>query len=110
VAAAIRRQPIGSGFAKRPPGSVFKPFVYTAALNTAITGGDPVLTPRPWWMIRPPPSTIGDQTYNPANFKHEFMGQVTLRQAMAHSLNVAAVKVAQMAGYQTWSPLRGKRA
>ena len=32
-------------FAKRPPGSVFKPFVYTAALNTAVTGGDPVLTP-----------------------------------------------------------------
>ena len=28
-------------FAKRPPGSVFKPFVYTAALNTAIAGGDP---------------------------------------------------------------------
>ena len=27
------------------------------------------------------------------------MGQVTLRQALAHSLNVAAVKVAQMAGY-----------
>lgn len=87
-------------FAKRPPGSVFKPFVYTAALNTAITGGDPVLTPAS--MVDDSPTTFdnGDQTYNPANFKQEFMGQVTLRKALAHSLNVAAVKVAQMAGYQ----------
>ena len=79
---------------------MFKPFVYTAALNTAINGGDPVLTPAS--MVDDSPTTFdfGDQTYTPANFKHEFMGEVTLRQAMAHSLNVAAVKVAQMAGYQ----------
>ena len=50
-------------------------------------------------MIRRPHSASANQTYSPSNFKHEFMGQVTLRQAMAHSLNVAAVKVAQMAGY-----------
>ena len=86
-------------FAKRPPGSVFKPFVYTAALNTAINGGDPVLTPASVVDDSPPHSTYGNQTYNPANFKHEFMGQVTLRQALAHSLNVATIKVAQMAGY-----------
>jgi penicillin-binding protein 1B len=87
-------------FAKRPPGSVFKPFVYTAALNTAITGGDPVLTPAS--MVDDSPTTFdfGEQSYNPSNFKHEFMGQVTLRQAMAHSLNVAAVKVAQTVGYR----------
>jgi len=87
-------------FAKRPPGSVFKPFVYTAALNTAVNGGDPVLTPAT--MVDDSPTTFdsGNQSYNPANFKHEFMGEVTLRQAMAHSLNVAAVKVAQMAGYK----------
>jgi penicillin-binding protein 1B len=93
-------------FAKRPPGSVFKPFVYTAALNTAITlntatnGGGAVLTPAS--MVDDSPATFdfGTQTYTPANFKHEFMGEVTLRQAMAHSLNVATVKVAQMVGYQ----------
>jgi penicillin-binding protein 1B len=87
-------------FAKRPPGSVFKPFVYTAALNTAITGRDPVLTPAS--MVDDSPTTfdVGDQTYTPANFNQEFMGQVTLRKALAHSLNVAAVKVAQMAGYR----------
>jgi penicillin-binding protein 1B len=85
-------------FAKRPPGSVFKPFVYTAALNTAINGSDRVLTPAS--VVDDSPATFGEgnQIYQPANFKHEFMGQVTLRKAMAHSLNVATVKVAEMAG------------
>jgi penicillin-binding protein 1B len=87
-------------FAKRPPGSVFKPFVYTAALNSGVDGGDPVLTQAS--IVDDSPTTFGDgnQTYTPANFKHEFRGQVTLRQALAHSLNVAAVKVGEMAGFQ----------
>jgi penicillin-binding protein 1B len=86
-------------FAKRPPGSVFKPFVYTAALNSGVTGGDPVLTPAS--IVDDSPTTFGsgNETYSPANFKHEFMGQVTLRQALAHSLNVATVKVGQMVGF-----------
>ncbi|HEX5226702.1 MAG TPA: PBP1A family penicillin-binding protein, partial [Bryobacteraceae bacterium] len=87
-------------FAKRPPGSVFKPFVYTAAMNTAITGGEPVLTPAS--MVDDSPTTFdaGNDTYSPSNFKHEFMGEVTLRQALAHSLNVATVKVGEMVGFQ----------
>ncbi len=87
-------------FAKRPPGSVFKPFVYTAALNTAITGADRVLTPASVVDDSPTTFDYGNQTYSPANFKQEFMGQVTLRRAMAHSLNVATVKVAQMVGFK----------
>ena len=86
-------------FAKRPPGSVFKPFVYTAALNSAITGGDPVLTSASLVDDSPTTFSAGSQTYSPANFKHEFMGQVTFRQALAHSLNVATVKVGQMVGF-----------
>jgi penicillin-binding protein 1B len=87
-------------FAKRPPGSVFKPFVYTAALNSGIAGGDPVLTQASIVDDSPTTFSAGNQTYTPANFKHEFRGQVTLRQALAHSLNVAAVKVGEMAGFQ----------
>jgi penicillin-binding protein 1B len=87
-------------FAKRPPGSVFKPFVYTAALNSAITGGEPVFTPAT--MVDDSPTTFDfeGQTYSPSDFKNESMGPVTLRRALAHSLNIAAVKVAQMAGYK----------
>lgn len=87
-------------FAKRPPGSVFKPFVYTAALRTAITGGDPVLTPASVVDDSPTSFDFGNQTYHPSNFKGEFMGPVTLRVAMAHSLNVATVKVGEMVGFQ----------
>ena len=85
-------------FAKRPPGSVFKPFVYTAALNTAISGANSVLTEATTVDDSPTTFDFGNQTYSPQNFNHEFMGQVTLRTAMAHSLNVATIKVAQMAG------------
>ena len=84
---------------KRPPGSVFKPFVYTAALNTAITGGDPVLTPASSVDDSPTTFEYGNQTYSPSNFNHQFMGRVTLRYALAHSLNVATVKVGEIAGF-----------
>jgi penicillin-binding protein 1B len=87
-------------FAKRPPGSVFKPFVYAAALRTAINGGDPVLTPASIVDDSPTSFDFGNQSYNPSNFKGDFMGPVTLRAAMAHSLNVATVKVGQMVGFQ----------
>jgi len=84
---------------KRPPGSVFKPFVYTAALNTAIAGGDPVLTPASSVDDSPTTFEYGNQTYSPSNFNHQFMGRVTLRYALAHSLNVATVKVGEIAGF-----------
>jgi len=84
---------------KRPPGSVFKPFVYTAALNTAIAGGNPVLTPASSVDDSPTTFENGNETYSPSNFKHQFMGRVTLRYALAHSLNVATVKVGEMAGF-----------
>jgi penicillin-binding protein 1B len=37
--------------------------------------------------------------YEPSNFKHEIYGTVTLRQALAKSINIATVKVAEMVGY-----------
>jgi penicillin-binding protein 1B len=85
--------------AKRPPGSVFKPFVYAAAMNTAVVGGDPVLTPATMVVDEPTTFAYGNQVYTPANFRGGFMGNVTLRYALAHSLNVATVKVGQMAGF-----------
>jgi penicillin-binding protein 1B len=84
---------------KRPPGSAFKPFVYTAALNTALTGGNQIFTPASTVEDSPTTFEYGRQTYTPSNFKHEFRGTVTLREALAHSLNVATVKVGQMVGF-----------
>jgi penicillin-binding protein 1B len=84
---------------KRPPGSVFKPFVYTTALNTAVAGGSQILTPASTVDDSPATFQFGNQTYSPSNFKGEFRGTVTLRQALAHSLNVATVKVGAMVGF-----------
>src|SRR5206468_11132349 len=40
------------------------------------------------------------QEYSPQNFEHDFSGPVTLRHALAKSLNVATIKVAEMVGYK----------
>ncbi len=86
-------------FAKRPPGSVFKPFVYAAAMNTAINGSEHVFTPASTVNDVPTTFQYDGQTYRPNNFKHEFSGTVTFRRALAKSMNVAAVKVAEMVGF-----------
>lgn len=85
--------------AKRPPGSVFKPFVYATALNTAVEYSPRVLTQTSTVMDAPTTFNYENQTYSPDNFGHQFHGQVTFRQALAKSMNVAAVQVGQMVGY-----------
>jgi len=86
--------------ARRPPGSVFKPFVYAAALNTAIQGGPRVLTPLTTVMDEPTTFWFDEKPYEPNNYKQEFHGAVTVRQALTKSMNVPAVKVAEMVGYE----------
>jgi len=86
-------------FAKRPPGSVFKPFVYAAALDTAVSGAARVYTPASIVDDAPTTFWFGGKPYQPANFRGEHFGSMTLRQALAHSDNVAAVKVAQGVGF-----------
>jgi penicillin-binding protein 1B len=85
--------------ARRPTGSIFKPFVYAAAINTAVDGANPVLTPAS--MVTDQPSTFayGDQIYEPRNYKEEYHGDVTARYALAMSLNNATVKLAEEVGY-----------
>ncbi|HWE53518.1 MAG TPA: PBP1A family penicillin-binding protein [Bryobacteraceae bacterium] len=87
--------------AERPTGSIFKPFVYAAALNTAVVGGTRTLTPASMVVDEPTTFSFDGQEYSPNNFEHEFYGPVTLKKAMAKSLNVATIKVAEMVGYQT---------
>ncbi len=85
--------------AKRQPGSIFKPFVYTAAMNTAIEGGAHILTAGTTVVDEPTTFWYDNKPYEPSNFKHEFHGTVTLRQALAKSMNVATVKVGEMVGF-----------
>ncbi len=87
--------------AKRQPGSIFKPWVYAAAMNTAVTGGSRIITPATTVVDEPTTFWYDDKPYEPNNFEHEFYGTVTLRRALAKSMNVATIKVAEMVGYDT---------
>jgi penicillin-binding protein 1B len=86
--------------AKRPTGSIFKPFVYAAAVNNAVTNEQPIFTPSSLVDDSPTAFINGDDVYTPRNFKEEYHGQVTAQFALAHSLNNATVKVAEMVGYE----------
>ncbi len=90
---------LNHALAKRPTGSIFKPFVYAAALNTAIDGTTPVITPASIVADQPSTFAYGDQIYEPRNYKEEYHGDVTLRYALALSLNNATVKLAEEVGY-----------
>ena len=85
--------------ARRQPGSSFKPFVYAAALSTAVDGSQPRITPATLLNDAPTTFQFGDLTYEPENYKQEYHGLVTLREALTHSLNVATVHLAEMVGY-----------
>jgi len=71
----------------RQPGSGFKPFIYTAAIEN---GSRPIDI-----MVDAPYYTIGEdgKEWSPENFDRIFRGPVTLRQALAKSINVIAAKL-----------------
>jgi penicillin-binding protein 1B len=91
--------------ARRPTGSIFKPFVYAAAINTAVDGANPVFTPASMVTDQPSTFSYGDQIYEPRNYKEEYHGDVTARYALAMSLNNATVKLAEEVGYDKVSDL-----
>jgi penicillin-binding protein 1B len=90
---------LNHALAKRPTGSIFKPFVYATAMNSALDGSQTVITPASTVTDEPTSFTYGDQIYEPRNYKEEYHGDVTLRYALAMSLNNATVKVAEEVGY-----------
>ncbi len=92
--------------AKRQPGSIFKPFVFAASLNTALEeNSDRVLTASTIVDDSPTVFEFDDKTYEPNNYGEKFYGPVTLRKTLAKSLNVATVKIAEMTGLEKISEL-----
>jgi penicillin-binding protein 1B len=85
--------------ANRQPGSVFKPFVYLAAFEKAFAEGRTDMTPASVVMDEPTSFIFNEQTWTPANYDGQYEGPITLRRALALSRNIAAVKVAEAAGY-----------
>lgn len=85
--------------AHRQPGSVFKPFVYLAAFETAAADGRRDITPATLVTDEPTTFTYEDKSWTPGNYENEYDGVITLRRALAQSRNVATAKVAEMVGY-----------
>jgi penicillin-binding protein 1A len=73
--------------ARRQPGSAFKPFIYLTALESGLTPESPVRD-----------APIVHKGWTPRNFDGRYSGSVTLREALARSLNTAAVRLALTVG------------
>lgn len=78
--------------AKRQPGSVFKPFVYATAINTAYDPSARVLTAASIFKDEKKVFTYGQESYSPNNYGDTFSGkELTLRDALTKSKNVITV-------------------
>ncbi len=83
----------------RQPGSSFKPFVYAAAIADSIS---------PNTMFADTALAIplsNGEVYRPENSDHEFVGPLTLRDALAKSRNGVAIQLGLMLGMDTISSL-----
>ena len=86
--------------ARRQPGSAFKPFVYAAAL-TAPPGGGRGFTAATFLDDSPLTLTVNGAPWSPRNYEDRYQGRVTVREALAQSLNAATVRLAQDVGLPT---------
>ncbi|MCR8724870.1 transglycosylase domain-containing protein [Frigidibacter sp. ROC022] len=80
--------------AKRQTGSSFKPFVYAAALDQGYSPND---------IVVDEPLTIdikGSGPWSPQNYCHCFKGPMTLTEALMHSENIPAIKIAREVGLE----------
>lgn len=82
--------------ARRQPGSLFKPFVYVAAMDPA--RGAQALTAATVLDDSPISVKVGNAVWTPQNYDLRFHGRVTVREALAHSYNIPAVRAAIDAG------------
>jgi penicillin-binding protein 1C len=81
----------------RSPGSTLKPFLYARALDQGMVSPELLL----------PDVPKNYKGYEPKNYDDTYRGMVSMRNALAHSLNVPAVNLEARLGYQgIWNVLR----
>ncbi len=100
--------------AHRPTGSIFKPFVYAAAFNSALAGtqltdangATGVFTPAMMLADQQQDFEFGNgQVYTPRNYRGEYEEEVTARYALQFSRNNATIALAQMVGFNNVAAL-----
>jgi len=79
-------------YAKRQPGSAFKPIIYAAALENGYTPAS-VINDEPLTYQGGPAGS-----WSPENYDRKFYGPTRLREALAYSRNVVTVKLTEMVG------------
>ena len=72
----------------RSPGSALKPFIYGVAFEKAVVRADTLIADEPFEV----------DGYRPDNADGQFMGDLTIRQALTRSRNIPAVKVLEKIG------------
>ncbi len=90
--------------AKRPTGSIFKPFVYATAFNTSLAGTmlpghDELFSPITVLSDEQTTYEVGEKEYTPRNFEGEYHDTVTARYALQRSLNNATIGLASLVGF-----------
>ena len=88
-------------FAKRQPGSAIKPLIYAAALEKGFTASS-ILNDTPVAYNRG-----NNDIWQPLNYEKERYGNLTLRQALAHSNNVITVKLLEAIGVPYFADFTG---
>jgi len=88
--------------ARRQPGSAIKPLIYAAALEKGMTAGS-------IWNDTPAAYSRGNnEIWKPLNYGREQYGELSLRQALAYSNNVIAVKLLEAIGVPYFVDFAGK--
>ena len=85
---------INMALAHRQPGSAFKPFTYVTAFSQGYTAATLIMDVRTAFPDPPNPP------YVPENYDRKYHGPVRIRQALARSINMPAVKVLDMVGIE----------
>lgn len=86
--------------AKRQPGSIFKPFVYLAALVYGSEDKEEKFTPLSFVEDSPFTWSYEGKEWKPENYQEAYYGIVTFRQALEKSLNTATARIAKRVGIQ----------
>ena len=80
----------------RQPGSSFKPFIYSAALEQGVTPAT-IVNDAPLFFDA---GVTGGQPWEPKNYEGTFEGPMTVRKGLAESKNMISIRILQVVGPQ----------